>query len=33
LRNNLIGGEATGDNAIADSNAVRLLQVDLTVKF
>jgi hypothetical protein len=33
LRNNLIGGEATGDNAIGDSNTVRLLQVDLTVKF
>jgi hypothetical protein len=33
LRNNLIGGEATGDNAIADSNTVRLLQVDFTVKF
>jgi hypothetical protein len=33
LRNNLIGGEATGDNAIADSNTVRLLQVDFSVKF
>jgi hypothetical protein len=33
LRNNLIGGEATGDNAIGDSNTVRLLQVDLTIKF
>jgi Putative porin len=33
LRNNLIGGEATGDNAIADSNTVRVLQIDFTVKF
>jgi hypothetical protein len=33
IRNDLIGGEATGDNAIADSNTVRVLQVDFTVKF
>lgn len=33
LRSDLFGGEATGDNAVADSNTVRLLQVDFTVKF
>jgi hypothetical protein len=33
LRKNLIGGEATGGNAIADSTMVRLLQVDFSVKF
>jgi len=33
LRNNLIGGEATGGNGVADSNAVRVLQVDFSVKF
>lgn len=33
IRNNLIGGEATGGNAIADSNTVRVLQVDFSVKF
>jgi hypothetical protein len=33
LDRNLIGGEATGDNAIADANAVQVLQVDLNVKF
>lgn len=33
LRDNLIGGEATGGNAIADSNAVQVLQLDIAVKF
>lgn len=33
IRNNLIGGEATGGNAIADSNTVRVLQVDFSIKF
>jgi hypothetical protein len=33
LRNDLIGGEATGGNAIGDANTSRVLQVDLTVKF
>lgn len=33
LRDNLIGGEATGGNAVADQNAVQLLQVDLNLKF
>jgi hypothetical protein len=33
LRNNLIGGEATGGNGVADSNTVRVLQVDFSVKF
>jgi hypothetical protein len=33
LDKNLTLGEATNDNAIADSNAVQMLQVDLTVKF
>jgi hypothetical protein len=33
LRNDLVGGEVTGGNAIGDANAVRLLQVDFTVKF
>ena len=29
----ILGGEATEDNAVADSNAVQTLQVDLNVKF
>ena len=33
LRDNLIGGEATGGNAIADANEVQTVQVDLSVKF
>jgi len=33
LRKNLIGGEATGDNAVANANSVKVLQVDLNVKF
>ena len=33
IRNNLIGGEATGGNAIGDANTVRGLQVDLSLKF
>jgi Putative porin len=33
IRDNLIGGEATGGNAIGDANTVRGLQVDLTLKF
>jgi hypothetical protein len=33
LRDALFGGEATGGNAVADSNEVQLLQVDLNVKF
>jgi hypothetical protein len=33
IRNNLIGGEATGGNAIGDSNTIRVLQADLTVEF
>ncbi|MDB6152704.1 MAG: hypothetical protein JWL90_1157 [Chthoniobacteraceae bacterium] len=33
LRGDLTGGEATGGNAIADANAVQVLQVDLNVKF
>ncbi|MDB6149744.1 MAG: hypothetical protein JWQ44_1192 [Chthoniobacter sp.] len=33
LREDLVGGEATGGNAIADSNDVQVLQVDLNVKF
>jgi hypothetical protein len=33
LRENLIGGEATGGNAIGDANTSRVLQVDVTVKF
>jgi len=33
LRDDLAGGEATGGNAIADSNAIQVLQVDLSVKF
>lgn len=33
LRENLIGGEATGGNAIGDSNVIDVLQVDFSVKF
>jgi hypothetical protein len=33
IRNDLIGGEVTGGNAIGDANTSRVLQVDLTVKF
>ncbi|HEX8294851.1 MAG TPA: putative porin [Chthoniobacteraceae bacterium] len=33
LRDTLVGGEASGGNAIADSNAVQVLQVDVNVKF
>jgi hypothetical protein len=33
LRNNLIGGEATGGNAIGDANTVRVLQADVSVEF
>ncbi len=33
LRQDLFGGEATEGNAVADSNAIQVLQVDLTVKF
>ncbi len=33
LRDNLFGGQATGGAAIADSNAVEGVQVDLSVKF
>ena len=33
LRDTLVGGEATGGNAIADSNVVDVLQVDFALKF
>jgi hypothetical protein len=33
LRDTLVGGEATSGNAIADSNVVQILQVDVSVKF
>lgn len=33
LRDNLFGGEATGGNAIAEGNAIQVLQVDLNLKF
>ena len=33
LRDNLVGGQATGGAAIADSNDVSILQVDFTLKF
>jgi hypothetical protein len=33
LRDTLVGGEATGGNAIADANAADLLQVDFSFKF
>jgi hypothetical protein len=33
LRNDLIGGEVTGGNAIGDANGGRTLQVDLLLKF
>ena len=33
LRENLIGGEATGGNAIGDTNTTRVLQADITVEF
>ncbi len=33
LRGDLFGGEATEGNAIADANTVRVLQVDLNLKF
>lgn len=33
LRDDLVGGEATGGNGVADGNNIQVLQVDLTVKF
>jgi hypothetical protein len=33
LRDDLVGGEATGGNAIADSNVVQIFQVDFNLKF
>ena len=33
LRDNLVGGQATGGAAIADSNDISILQVDFTLKF
>lgn len=33
LRGDLIGGEATEGNAIADGNVIRVLQIDMSVKF
>lgn len=33
LRNNLVGGEATGGNAVAEGNDIKVLQLDLNVKF
>jgi hypothetical protein len=33
LRDDLVGGQATGGNAIADTNNVSIFQVDLTLKF
>lgn len=33
LRDDLVGGQATGGNAIADGNNIQVLQVDLSVKF
>ena len=33
LRDDLVGGEATGGNAIGDSNVIDVLQVDFAVKF
>ena len=33
VRQNLIGGEATGGNAIADGNQINVLQVDFSIKF
>lgn len=33
LRGDLVGGEATSGNAVADGNAIQVLQVDLNVKF
>lgn len=33
LRDNLIGGQATNDSKIADSNVVQVLQVDVNLKF
>jgi hypothetical protein len=33
VRGDLVGGQATGGNAVADANSHQLLQVDLTVKF
>jgi len=33
LRDNLTGGEATGGASIADSNAVSIVQLDLSIKF
>jgi hypothetical protein len=33
LRDNLVGGQATGGAAIADTNNISILQLDLTLKF
>ncbi len=33
LRRDLVGGEATGGNAISDANAIQVLQIDLNLKF
>ncbi len=33
LRDDLVGGEATTGNAIGDSNAIQVLQLDLSMKF
>jgi hypothetical protein len=33
LRGDLIGGEATEGNAVADGNTIRVLQVDMNLKF
>jgi len=33
LRDDLVGGEATGDNSVADGNNIQVLQVDFTLKF
>jgi hypothetical protein len=33
LKDNLVGGQATGGAALADSNAIQVFQVDLNVKF
>ena len=33
LRNDLVGGEATGGNAIGDGNSAQMLLLDLMIKF
>jgi len=33
LRDTLVGGEATGGNAVADSNVIQTFQVDFSIKF